>query len=265
MVSMLPDIQAGADERGIFINEVGISGLRYPVTFSDGEVTQAGVATFGMTVALPADQRGTHMSRMVQAIENFLTVVDPRELHTAFKSAAKLLAASDIRITLELPVGTRVVSPSTGSGVYQVHDVRLSGRLFDDEFSLRTTVTTDVTTLCPCSKAISDYGAHNQRSSVALSVFGEADDSYPVRIARLVQLIRDSSSCPVYPVVKRPDERAITMAAYDNPKFVEDLIRDLSLSCRELGISHEILVRNIESIHSHDAVARLGWIPPREP
>jgi GTP cyclohydrolase IB len=142
-----------------------------------------------------------------------------------------------------------------------VHDLSLRGRLFDDRFQLTTTVTTDVTTLCPCSKAISDYGAHNQRSRVSLSVHGENDGPYPVNVVDLVQMIRDSSSCPVYPVVKRPDERAISMAAYDNPKFVEDLIRDLTLNCRELGVPHKISARNVESIHSHDALARLRWTP----
>ncbi len=259
MENPLPDVQAGVDGRGIAIDEVGISGLRYPITFTDGEVTQRGVATVEMTVALPMECRGTHMSRMVEAVEFFFTEVDPRELRPAFKSAAALLDATDLRLALGLPIATRVVSPSSERCGYQVHDIRLAGRLRDGDFSLVTTVTTEVTTLCPCSKEISDYGAHNQRSSVELSVHGEADNAYPLRITKLVQLIRDNASCPVYPIVKRPDERVITMSAYDNPKFVEDLIRDLSLKCREIGILHEISVRNIESIHSHDAIARLKW------
>jgi GTP cyclohydrolase IB len=212
-----------------------------------------------MTVALSADRRGTHMSRMVQAVETHLQLVNPYELHTAFKAIAGLLDATDVRIGIGLPVATRVESPATANTGYQVHDLGLCGRLVNDQFQLQTTVTTDVTTLCPCSKAISDYGAHNQRSRVALSVDGDGDVPYPATVTTLVQLIRDCASSPVYPLVKRPDERAITMAAYDNPKFVEDLVRDLTLDCRARGLAHRIEARNIESIHSHDAIARISW------
>jgi GTP cyclohydrolase I len=258
-MSTLPDIQGEVDLRGIEIDEVGVSGLRYPLTFDDGDLAQSGIADIEMMVALPADRRGTHMSRMVQAVEAQLKRVNPYELHTVFKAIAGLIDADDLRIALTLPVATRVDSPETANSGYQVHDLSFRGRLVNDSFLLGTTLTTDVTTVCPCSKAISDYGAHNQRSRVSLTVRGEGDDPYPASASHLVQVIRDASSCPVYPVVKRPDERAITMAAYDNPKFVEDLIRDLSSSCRERGLPHRIEARNIESIHSHDAVARLEW------
>lgn len=260
-MSALADVQSEADHRGIEIDEVGVSGLRYPLTFDDGDLAQSGIANVEMTVALPADRRGTHMSRMVQAVEAHLSLVNPYELHTAFKAIAGLLDAGDLRIALTLPVATRVDSPASANSGYQVHDLDLRGRLVEDSFLLKTTATTDVTTLCPCSKAISDYGAHNQRSRVSLTVGGDDDVPYPVPFADLVQIIRASASCPVFPVVKRPDERAITMAAYDNPKFVEDLIRDLTLSCRQRGVPHQLEARNIESIHSHDAVARLSWAP----
>lgn len=258
-MSVLPDVQGETDRRGIAIDEVGVSGLRYPLTFDDGDLAQSGIANVEMTVALPADRRGTHMSRMVQAVETHLSRVNPYELHTAFKAIAGVLDAGDLRIALTLPVATRVDSPASANSGYQVHDLDLRGRLIDDSFSLKTTATTDVTTLCPCSKAISDYGAHNQRSRVSLTVHGEGDAPYPLAASELVELIRDSASCPVYPIVKRPDERAITMAAYDDPKFVEDLIRDLTLQCRQRAVPHQISARNIESIHSHDAVASLSW------
>lgn len=259
-MDVLPDVQGGSDTRGVAIDEVGVSGLRYPTTFDDGVLEQSGIADFEITVGLPADRRGTHMSRMVQAVEANLGRINPYELHTAFKATAAVLDVTDLRIAVTMPVATRIDSPATDNSGYQVHDLSLRGRLLRDEFRLTSMVTTDVTTLCPCSKAISDYGAHNQRSRVSLAVDGENDAPYPVPVVELVQMIRDSSSCPVYPVVKRPDERAITMAAYENPKFVEDVIRDLTLSCRERGLPHRIEARNIESIHSHDAVARLAWV-----
>ncbi|UBV16882.1 GTP cyclohydrolase FolE2 [Mycolicibacterium fortuitum] len=255
----LPDVQGAADTRGIDIDEVGVGGLRYPVLFDDGGIAQSGVAEIEMTVALPADRRGTHMSRMVQATEAHLACVNPYDLHLAFKAIAGLLDATSLHIALTMPIATHVESPVSAHRGSQVHDLRLQGRLVDDEFHLKTAVTTDVTTLCPCSKAISDYGAHNQRSKVTLSVEGDDDFPYPLPARDIIQLVRDSASCPVYPVVKRPDERAITMAAFDNPKFVEDLVRDLSAGCRDRGVPHQIEARNIESIHSHDAVARLGW------
>lgn len=258
-VELLPDIQGSRDTRGIAIDEVGVSGLRHPMIFDDGTIEQTGVAEIEMTVGLPSDCRGTHMSRMIQAVETHLSRVNPYELHTAFKAIAALLYASELSISLSLPVATKVKSPVTANSGYQVHDFSMSGRLSSDGFVLTTSVATDVTTLCPCSKAISDYGAHNQRSRVSLSICGENDAPYPVNIDEIIQLIGASGSSPVYPVVKRPDERAITMAAYDNPKFVEDLVRDLTLSCRRLGVPHEISARNVESIHSHDAVARLCW------
>lgn len=262
----LPDVQGSADTRGIDIDEVGVGGLRYPVVFDDGGLVQSGIAEIEMTVALPADRRGTHMSRMVQATEAHLACVNPYDLHLAFKAIAGLLDATSLRIALTMPIATSVESPVSANRGSQVHDLSLQGCLADGEFHLKTAVTTDVTTLCPCSKAISDYGAHNQRSKVTLSVDGDDDFPYPLQVQDLVQLVRDSASCPVYPVVKRPDERAITMAAFDDPKFVEDLIRDLSASCRERGVPHQIEARNIESIHSHDAVARLSWaLGPTEP
>lgn len=259
MSRSLPDVQGAPDTRGVVIDEVGVTGLRYPVTFDDCVTAQSGIAHIEMTVGLPAERRGTHMSRMVQAVEEHLKRVNPYELHTVFKATSALLDTNDLRISIALPIATRVDSPATDNSGYQVHDLCLRGRLLDGVFSLTTTVTADVTTLCPCSKAISDYGAHNQRSRVSLSVQGVDDSPYPLQAEGMVQLIRDASSCPVYPIVKRPDERAITMAAYDNPKFVEDLIRDLTRSCRELQVPHEIMARNIESIHSHDAVARVAY------
>ena len=260
MTDTMPDVQGEVDARGVAIDDVGVSGLRHPAAFDDGVLKQSGIAEVEMTVGLPADRRGTHMSRMVQAVEAHFAIINPYELKTAFKAAAALLDVTDLRTTLTMPVATRVSSPVTDNSGYQVHDLSLCGQLRQDYFKLMCTVTADVTTLCPCSKAISDYGAHNQRSRVSLSVEGENDTPYPVSVVDLVQLIRESASCPVYPVVKRPDERAITMAAYENPKFVEDLIRDLTTACRSLGVSHRISARNIESIHSHDALARLVWV-----
>ena len=123
------------------------------------------------------------------------------------------------------------------------------------------TIGTDVTSLCPCSKAISDYGAHNQRSRVRLTTVGRDEDVYPLDVATAFAMIRSVGSSPVFPLIKRPDERVVTMDAHDHPAFVEDMARDLSQACRARGIAHSVSVRNLESIHSHDAVASLTWAP----
>jgi GTP cyclohydrolase I len=174
--------------------------------------------------------------------------------------AAKMdVDTAQVRITL--PIATSVVSPVSGLVSFQASDLELNAIIDAGTFTLTTTVTTQVTSLCPCSKTISDYGAHNQRSDVTVSVSGAEDDPYPVEAAELVELIRSSGSCPVYPVVKRPDERAITMTAYDHPAFVEDMARDLSLELRRRNVGHSVSIRNLESIHSHDAVASVAWSP----
>lgn len=260
-MTALTDIQSQHDSRGVPIEEVGISGLRYPVTFDDGSVRQATTAEIELTVALPAHQRGTHMSRMVQLVDAHLQTLNPYELPHVMKTASTLLEADRIFLRMSMPLATRLSAPTSGEEGWQVHDVALDASWSTDVFTLHTSATCDVTTLCPCSKAISDYGAHNQRSRVKLTVEGDGDEVYPAGVSKMIGLIQGAASCPVYPVVKRPDERTITMAAYDNPRFVEDVVRELSLGCRLFGFTHEINARNIESIHSHDAVARLSWNP----
>jgi GTP cyclohydrolase IB len=249
------DIQGSRDNRNITIDQVGISGLRCPVTFTDGHLRQAGIAEIEITVELQADRRGTHMSRMVEIAHQHLAELDPRNLPIALKTAAHHLDASAVTIAATLPISTEVEAPVTRRIAYQVHDLAVTGTLTEDTVLITTSVTTDITSLCPCSKAISDYGAHNQRSKVTLQIGGHGDAPYPLAVSDMITLIRGAGSAPVYPLVKRPDERHITMEAFDNPVFVEDIARNLSAACRSRGLPHVVQVRNIESIHSHDAVA----------
>ncbi|MDQ0679688.1 GTP cyclohydrolase I [Arthrobacter pascens] len=258
---MLPDVQNEADIRGVALDEVGISGLRYPTEFTDGATRQAGIGSFDVVVTLPSDRRGTHMSRMVQLVQEQLAVIDPRELPVIMKQVAARMDIDRAHVRVALPIATAVVAPVSGLKAFQASDLHLSATIDTGSFTLITSVTAQVTSLCPCSKTISDYGAHNQRSDVKVSVFGTDGDPYPLNVADLVHLIRASGSCPVYPVVKRPDERAITMTAYDNPAFVEDMARDLSLELRRRNVGHSVNIRNLESIHSHDAVASVSWTP----
>lgn len=255
----LPDIQDERDHRGIDLDQVGVAGVRYPVRFNDGISEQSGIATFDVTVGLPAERRGTHMSRMVEIVHEHLRELDPSELTSTLKLAADRLDVDDIRIGVALPLAFEVTAPESGLPAWEVCDVTLVGQLRSGATEMTTTVATNVTSLCPCSKAISDYGAHNQRSLMTLTAIGSGDDVYPLSVETAFGLIRDVASCPVYPLIKRVDERVVTMTAHDHPAFVEDMARDLSQEVRARGIAHNLTVRNLESIHSHDAVATVSW------
>ncbi len=257
----LPDIQDEADRRGIDLDAVGVAGVRTPVRVRDGEVDAAGVASAEFVVVLASDRRGTHMSRMVETLSVELREFDPRRAAGLIAGAAERLDATSARISFDLAVSFEVRAPVSDVPAWQVADVRFSIEGSAETAAMTTSLTTHVTSLCPCSKAISDYGAHNQRSAVTLSVTGEAGDLYPLTLGEMFALARGAGSCPIYPVIKRPDERWITMEAYDHPAFVEDMVRDLSATCRARGLRHSVSIRNFESIHSHDAVASLSWSP----
>lgn len=249
------DVQNEVDIRGIGIDSVGITGLRYPITFDDGLLRQSAIADTAVTVALQAERRGTHMSRMVSLVHDHLGSFDPRNLPRMLKTGAYELDAPAITVSIAFPVSVPVAAPATGVQSWAVHDVVFEGRLDAAGVHVTTSVTVEVTSLCPCSKKISDYGAHNQRGRITLAVTGDGDRPYPYRIGDAVDLLTASGSAPVVPLVKRPDERELTMGAYDHPVFVEDMVRTVSAACRKLNLRHRVNVRNLESIHSHDAVA----------
>ncbi|GAA2487922.1 GTP cyclohydrolase FolE2 [Streptomyces thermolineatus] len=231
--------------------------MRYPLVFDDGHTRQQGIATISVTVRLPADRRGTHMSRMVALVHGEVATLTPQELPLVLKRGLALLDTPALTLGLTLPLATTVTAPASEQTSWQTHDLTVTGRIDATGCTVTTSVTTQVTSLCPCSKAISDYGAHNQRSEVTLQITGSADTPYPLPFQEIVDLLRSTGSAPVLPLVKRPDERVLTMQAYDHPVFVEDIIRDTSLACREKGLNHAVHVRNLESIHSHDAIATL--------
>ncbi|MFJ1749955.1 GTP cyclohydrolase I FolE2 [Streptomyces sp. NPDC088116] len=252
------DIQNEDDSRGIEIDKVGIDGLRYPVSFEDGYLRQEGIADFEVTVRLQHDRRGTHMSRMVALVHEHLQRFDPRQLPTVLKTGADLLDVPAITVAMAMPVSTTVVAPASNRESKQVHDVRIEGHWDNGDVTVKTAVTAEVTSLCPCSKAVSDYGAHNQRSQVTLTVTGHGDSPYPLPVQNALRLLSSSASAPVVPLVKRTDERVLTMQAFDNPVFVEDMARTVSASCRDRSLRHAVSIRNLESIHSHDAIAYIA-------
>ncbi|WP_084628445.1 GTP cyclohydrolase I FolE2 [Amycolatopsis nigrescens] len=249
------DVQNEFDKRGIEIDQVGIAGLRYPLVFNDGVLHQPAVATASVTVRLQADRRGTHMSRMVALVHEHFQDFDPRQLPQILKAGVHLLDAPGIELSLTFPITTKTTAPASREESCLVHDVTLTAALTERACKVTTSVLSEVTSVCPCSKKISDYGAHNQRSRVTLSVNGSGDDPYPLTLSDAVEIVRNSGSAPVVPLVKRPDERVLTMQGYENPVFVEDMARHISAECRNRNLLHRVQVVNLESIHSHNAVA----------
>jgi GTP cyclohydrolase I len=251
----LPDIQASPDHRQLAIQQVGVKGLRYPLTLLDaaGEAHPT-IATLAMTVALPPEVKGTHMSRFVELMEaprEPLTLTGVRHM---LQEMLKRLQATAGRIEMRFPYFIRKSAPV--SGVDSLLDIDAGIDVWREtggaiETALFATV--PVTSLCPCSKEISAYGAHNQRSHITLKATLRDDMGFE----QLVRVAEEESSCEVFGLLKRPDEKWVTERAYDNPKFVEDLVRDIALRLRcERRIARwSVASENFESIHNHSAYA----------
>lgn len=254
----IPDVQSSVDTRHIPIESVGIRSVKYPVLLQlEGQQPMPSVGEFEMTVFLPADQKGTHMSRFVALLEEFqgsvLTLDGYRGL--LLKMLEKLDAPSG-RIQMKLPYFLSKVAPVSGVSSLMDYELRFDGSAKEDQSTeVFVTVVVPVTSLCPCSKKISDYGAHNQRSHVTARVKVEGD----LDISTLIQAVEAQASCELYGLLKRPDEKYVTERAYDNPKFVEDLVRDVAIALGKLPQvkGFEVEAENFESIHNHSAYAKI--------
>lgn len=254
----MPDVQSSLDTRHIPIESVGIRSVKYPVVIAlQGQEPLASVAEYEMTVYLPAEQKGTHMSRFIALLEEGkgrpLTVAGFRKL---LADMLERLEAPSGRIKMSLPFFLSKTAPISGVASLMDYQLELDGQIAaGGESDLWLQVVVPVTSLCPCSKKISDYGAHNQRSHVTAKVRLVGD----VDIADLVQAIEKQASCELYGLLKRPDEKYVTERAYDNPKFVEDLVRDVAIALGKIEQVNGFIVEaeNFESIHNHSAYARI--------
>ena len=259
---MLADLQSANDRRGIDIDQVGVSNVRYPLTLPlrSGEDFNT-VANLSMTVSLPHNLKGTHMSRFMVAINEQNHHFRPDTVHIVLKELLKLLDAEEAYIDMEFPLFVPRQAPISGEqGLldYECHFRAMMSREGVQDKIVGARV--NVTTLCPCSKEISDYGAHNQRSEVTLNV-RPAEEEF-VWFEDLIDIAEKNASCQLYPVLKRPDEKEVTERAYDNPKFVEDMVRDIGTDLLDLLSAQRITwfytsSNNFESIHNHDAFAKI--------
>jgi len=259
--STLLDVQGLADQRGVTLNQVGVKNVEIPlqVIQKDGKL-QTVQASATMSVGLPAEFKGTHMSRFVIQLsewsQNKTFCLDLREF---LAEAKQRLEAPSAFVDLKFRYFIEKAAPVSGMSAPMAYECEFKGSLDEqDNYRLILRVVVPCATLCPCSKAISDYGAHNQRALIhAQAIIDPSSENRVVWIEDLVEGLENASSCPVYPLIKRVDEKFITEKAYDNPKFVEDVIRESTLFLRDakgiLGFSLE--VDALESIHAHNAWA----------
>jgi GTP cyclohydrolase IB len=256
----LPDVQSRPDAREIAIDRVGIRGLRYPMQFADGaSPPQPTVASFNVYVALPADHKGTHMSRLVAIIDEIREPVTLARMSALLDNMLRRLDADGGRIEIDFPWFIRKTAPVSGVPSMMDYEVKLSADHSGGKRTISATVVVPVMSLCPSSKAISDYGAHNQRSHLTLTVRPRFGAGAPVSLAELVAVAEDAASCELYGLLKRADEKYVTERAYDRPRFVEDLVRGIAARMvdDERFEAFSIAAENFESIHNHSAYAEI--------
>src|SRR6187455_925526 len=254
-VVAVEDVQNRADTRQIPINQVGIKDINHPVKVKDRSAgEQHTVANFSMYVNLPHNFKGTHMSRFVEILH--------REREISVESFGALLAEMTERleadaghIEMSFPYFVMKKAPVSGVESYMDYRATLTGKRVNGENQMWVRVVVPVTSLCPCSKKISERGAHNQRSHVTIS----ARIKTFVWIEELIDIAEGEASSELYGLLKRPDEKYVTERAYDNPKFVEDLVRDIAarLNADDRVAGYQVESENFESIHNHSAYAQI--------
>jgi len=261
-LTSIQDVQATPDLRRIAINKVGVKGIRHPVIVKDrsGGV-QPTVADFNMYVRLPHDFKGTHMSRFVEILSGHERAISVESFREMLFEVASRLGAETGYIEMSFPYFVEKRAPVSGVRSLMDYNVTFLGRVTEGVDSHSTRVVVPATSLCPCSKKISAYGAHNQRAHITLTV----ESKEMIWIEELIDIAEQNASSQLYGVLKRPDEKFVTEFAYDNPKFVEDLARDVAVSLNSdpRVVSYVVEVENFESIHNHSAYALIEG-PPKE-
>jgi len=260
----IADVQSSSDQRKINVNKVGVKNVRHPIVISpikvssDGTseiVSQHAVATFDMFVSLPHDVKGTHMSRFIEILNAGELHLDPKNFHALLFEVANKLHSNHAYITISFPYFIKKHAPVSKAASLMDYEVAMMGSRENNQSQSFLKVAVPVTSLCPCSKEISNYGAHNQRSLVTVT----AENVGNLWFDDLITLVEKNASCDLYGILKRPDEKYVTEKAYDNPKFVEDVVRDITqtlLSDDRVG-AFTVESENFESIHNHSAYAMI--------
>lgn len=252
-ITSIPDLQSQADTRNIAIDKVGVKGVKYPIIVTDRvNKIQPTIADIDIFVELPHHYRGTHMSRFIEILNHYHkeNLIDNlQQLLTEIRTS---LEADAAYIEIRFPYFVIKKAPVSKIASHMSYDCFFKAAL-TDHFEFWIGAVVPVTALCPCSKEISRYGAHNQRSEVTVQV------SYRefVWLEEIIELIEANCSCDIYPLLKRVDEKYVTEKAYENPMFVEDIVREITLKLTEDQriISFQIESENFESIHNHNAYA----------
>ncbi len=248
------DVQGSADTRRIAINKVGIKAIRHPVKVLDkSDGVQHTIAVFNMYVSLPHNFKGTHMSRFVEILNSHEREISVENFPAMLRDMVDRLEAESGHIEMSFPYFINKTAPVSGVQSLMDYDVTLIGEIGSSGIESTIKVAVPVTSLCPCSKEISERGAHNQRSHVTVTV--RINDH--LWIEELVQFVEGQASCELYGLLKRPDEKYVTERAYDNPKFVEDMVRDVAarLNAEHRIDAYVVESENFESIHNHSAYA----------
>ncbi|WP_028449574.1 MULTISPECIES: GTP cyclohydrolase FolE2 [Chitinibacter] len=254
MSATIADVQSSPDVRNIAINKVGVKSIRHPIKVADrADGVQHTVATFDMYVYLPQHFKGTHMSRFLEILNSREKEISVEALEDMVREMCDKLEADSGYLEMRFPFFINKTAPVSGVQSLMDYEVALIGELNNGVFTQRLKVLVPVTSLCPCSKKISAYGAHNQRSHVTVdAVLGEH-----IWIEEIVTLVEQQASCELFSLLKRTDEKYVTERAYDNPKFVEDMVRDVaaSLNAEPRIVAYVLEAENFESIHNHSAYA----------
>ena len=259
LTTEIPDTQNIRDTRHIAIDQVGIKDIKHPIVVSDrsgGE--QHTIANFNMYVSLPHDFKGTHMSRFVEILNQHEHEITVESFKRMITEMTERLDAESGHIEMNFPYFVNKAAPISGVESLMDYDVSFIGKLNEKQSSVLVKVVVPVTSLCPCSKSISDYGAHNQRSHITICV----QTTGFIWVEELIETVEKVSSCELYGLLKRPDEKYVTERAYDNPKFVEDIVRDVAVQFNldERISSYVVESENFESIHNHSAYARIEHV-----
>lgn len=250
----LHDKQSERDHRELRIDKVGVRGLRFPIQVRDkARSVQNTVATVGMFVDLPKEFKGTHMSRFIEVLNAHGSIMHVENIPDILQAMQERFQAATSHLEMEFPYFMSKTAPVSGKESLMDYTARFDAAASEKKIDFVLTVKANVTTLCPCSKAISARGAHNQRGEVTVQI----RFTKPVWIEDLVGVIESSASSELYALLKREDEKAVTERAYDNPVFVEDLVRNIAvkLNAHPDVTWYKVEAENQESIHNHNAYA----------